>query len=77
MVSSSCPVIYQEEFLTCWGGCLKLADKGAKIPELDGKAVGFRERLTWHASRSGVTFHNGKVMDLGFLADFVRYHRSS
>ena len=45
MASSSCPVVCQEEFLTCWEGCLKLADTGAEIPELNGEAVGFRERF--------------------------------
>ena len=45
MVSSSCPVVCQGEFLTYWGWCLKLADTGAEIPQLNGKAVGFRERF--------------------------------
>ena len=36
MVSSLCPVVCQEEFLTCWEGCLELADTGIKIPKLNG-----------------------------------------
>ena len=44
MVSLSCPVVCQE-FLTCWGWCLKLADTGAEIPQLNGEAVGFQEHF--------------------------------
>ena len=75
IVSSSCPVICQEKSLTYWEGCLKLADTGAEIPELNGEAVGFREHF------DAACVEDFPVMESHgldrFLAEFIQHCRSS
>ena len=78
MVSSSCPVVCQGESLTYWGWCLKLVDTGAEIPQLNGEAVGFRERFDAACVEDRRDFPVMESHGLDrFLADFVRYRRSS
>ena len=45
-----------------------MADTGAEIPELNGEAVGFRERFDAACVVIIVTFPMWKLTDLGFLA---------